>query len=64
MAAARGDKCIEILANVLRLLILESISLCEQLAGNAIRIIVEKGGMCKVSLPSANPPYSSFCPLF
>ena len=63
MAAARGDKCIEILANVLRLLILESISLREQL-GNAIRIIVEKGGMCKVSLPSANPSYSCFCPLF
>ena len=38
MAAARGDKFIEILANVLRLLILESISLREQL-GNAIRII-------------------------
>ena len=32
---------IEILANVLRLLILESISLREQL-GNAMRIIVEK----------------------
>ena len=42
MAAARGEKpFIEILANVLRLLILESISLREQL-GNAIRIIVEK----------------------
>ena len=41
MAAARGDKFIEILANVLRLLILESISLREQL-GNAIRIIVKK----------------------
>ena len=39
MAAARGDTSIEILANVLRLLILESIFLCEQL-GNAI--IVEK----------------------
>ena len=41
MAAARGDKFIEILANVLRLLILELISLCEQL-GIAIRIIVER----------------------
>ena len=41
MAAARGDKFVEVLANVLRLLILESISLREQL-GNAIRIIVEK----------------------
>ena len=41
MAAVRGDKFIEILANVLRLLILESISLREQL-GNAIRIIFEK----------------------
>ena len=41
MAAARGDKFIKILANVLRLLILESISLREQLV-NAIRIIVEK----------------------
>ena len=40
MAAARGDKFIEILANVLRLLILESISLRKQLE-NAIRIIVE-----------------------
>ena len=42
MAAVRGDKFIEMLANVLRLLILESISLREQL-GNAIRIFVEKG---------------------
>ena len=41
MVAARGDKCIEILVNVLRLLILESISLREQ-PGNVIRIIVEK----------------------
>ena len=41
MAATRGDRFIEILANVLCLLILESISLREQL-GNAIRIIVEK----------------------
>ena len=41
MAAARGDTFIEILANVLHLLILESISLRE-LLGNAIRIIVEK----------------------
>ena len=41
MAVVRGDKFKEILANVLRLLILESISLREQLA-NAIRIIVEK----------------------
>ena len=39
MAAARGDTFIEILANVLRLLILESIFLREQLK-NAI--IVEK----------------------
>ena len=41
MAAARGDKFIEILANVLRLLILETISLRKQL-GNAMRIILEK----------------------
>ena len=42
MAAARRDKFIGILANVLRLLyILESISLREQL-GNAIRIVVER----------------------
>ena len=39
MAAARGDKFIEILANVLRLHILESISVRKQLR-NAI--IVEK----------------------
>ena len=49
MAAARGDKFIE-MANVLRLLILETISLCKQL-GNAIRIILEKrrdvsGALC------------------
>ena len=43
MAAARGDKLI--LANVLRLLFSESISLREQL-GNAIRIIVEKEREC------------------
>ena len=41
MAAARGDKFIDILANVLRLFI----SLREQL-GNAIRIIVEKRKEC------------------
>ena len=41
MVAARGNKCIETLVNVLYLLILESISLCEQL-GNAIRILVKK----------------------
>ena len=41
MAAARGDKFIEILAKFLRLLILETISLRKQL-GNAIRIILEK----------------------
>ena len=45
MAAARGEKpFIEILANVLRLLILESISLREQL-GNAMAVIeVEYAG--------------------
>ena len=41
MVAGGGDKFIEILANVLRFLVFESISLLEQL-GNAIRIIVEK----------------------
>ena len=41
MARARGDKFIEILANVLRLLILESISSHEQLE-NEIGIIVEE----------------------
>ena len=41
MAAARGDKFIEILANVLRLLILETISVRKRL-GNAIRIVLEK----------------------
>ena len=54
MAAARGDKFIGILANVLRLLILESISLREQL-GNALELLWKEGGMCQVSLPSANP---------
>ena len=55
MATARGDiSLLTLLANVLRLLILESISLREQL-GNAIRIIVGKRRiMCKMSLPSAN----------
>ena len=47
MAAARGDKVIEMLAIVLRLLILESISLREQLG---TQLLSKKGGMCKVSL--------------
>ena len=55
MAAARGDKFIEILANVLRLLILESISLREQLPGTQLQLLSKKGGMCQVSLPSTNP---------
>ena len=41
MALARGNKFVEILANVLRLLILESISCREQLE-NAIGTIVEE----------------------
>ena len=41
MALARGNKFIEMLANVLRLLILESISCREQLV-NAIGFIVEE----------------------
>ena len=61
MAAARGDKFIEILANVLRRLILESIFLREQF-WNAI--IVEKGGICKVSLPSANLDIPAFALCF
>ena len=42
MAAARGDKFIEILANVLRLLILESISLREQLPGTQLELLSKK----------------------
>ena len=54
MAAVRGDKFIEILANVLRLLILESIFLREQF-NLETQLLSKKGGICKVSLPSANP---------
>ena len=51
MAATRGDKFVEILANVLCPLILESISFREQ-RGNAITILLsKKGGMCRVFLP-------------
>ena len=33
--------------------------------GTQWELLLKKGGMCKVSLPSANPwLYSSFCPLF
>ena len=61
MAAARGDKFIEILANVLRRLILESIFLREQF-GNAI--IVEKRKDMQGVFAFGKSWYSSFCPLF